>query len=184
MRMTSLAAWVLLSTAAAAPTVETSVCQIVRNPENYSGKTVRFRAQLLSGRRFVVGAEGCEGIVVALPTDHWVKPKARFSFERNTDWEKLQRGKAELVGEPGAARGEVWGVFEGRLDSLSIVKNGKRIERDPRALQLAPDDIRLVLKRVTGVEVKPRARAMPAHKGEQARLSWVGFVSELFVCGV
>ena len=69
-----------------------------------------------------------------------------------------------LVPLPPKKPGRVTAIFEGRFDSVFILRKGRKVQQDPRSLRLAADEVRLVLWRVSDVRVQESAQASGASR--------------------
>jgi hypothetical protein len=134
--------------------VKTTVCHLIAKPEEFSGKLVIFQAELVTPRRMALVDGNCGRILLAFPTDEEVRPKARFKLIEDDQFKLLMASRSELVPPPPGKPGKVLATFEGRFDSVFALNHGHKIERDPRSMRLAADEVRLVLRRVSDVKVE------------------------------
>jgi hypothetical protein len=134
--------------------VKTTVCQLVARPEEFSGKMVIFQAELATPRRMALVDGDCGRILLTFPTDNEVRPKANFRLVEDDQFKLLMESRSELVPPPPKKPGKILATFEGRFDSVFTMSHGKKVERDPRSIRLAADEVRLVLRRVSSVKVE------------------------------
>ena len=134
--------------------LKATVCELTAKPEHFSGKDVVVRASILHPRRMALEDDTCGRVLLAFPEDRDTKPKPRFTLVRDANFKRLMASMAELVPPPPLKPGKITATFEGRFDSVFFLRNGRKVERDPRSIRLARDEVRLVLRRVTDVEVK------------------------------
>ncbi|MFN8007442.1 MAG: hypothetical protein U0V70_10540 [Terriglobia bacterium] len=134
--------------------LKTTVCELLAKPEQFSGKLVVFQADLINPRRIALKDGGCERVLLTFPNDPDTKPKAKFKLVKDESYKKLMSSMGVLVPMPPNKPGRITAKFEGRFDSVFIVRNGQKVQRNPRSLRLAADEVRLVLRRVSDVRVE------------------------------
>ena len=132
-----------------------TVCELTRNPERYSGQQVAVRARLANPQRMVLEDGDCGRVLVAFPADQQVRPKAKFKLLKDDNFQRLMEARSELVPPPTRTPGKLSATFQGRFDSVFTLKDGHKVQRDPRSMRLAVDEFRLVLRRITDVSVEP-----------------------------
>jgi hypothetical protein len=147
--------------------LKTTVCELLSKPEQFSGKVVVFQADLINPRRMALKDGGCERVLLTFPRDPDTKPKAKFKLVEDESYKKLMASVGVLVPMPPKKPGRITATFEGRFDSVFILRNGQKVQRDPRPLRLAADEVRLVLRKVSDVHVLEPAQASGASNPDQ-----------------
>ena len=137
--------------------IKTTICELVNKPEQFSGHMVVVRADLINPRRMALVGGHCERVLLSFPNDDEVKPKARFKLVEDESFNKLMDSVSVLIPMPPKTPGRITGTFEGRFDSVFVLRNGRKIRRDPRSIRLAADEVRLVLRRVFDLEIQQSA---------------------------
>jgi hypothetical protein len=132
-----------------------TVCELLAKPEEFSGKQVTFHATLMNPRRKVLVDGDCGRVLLVFPGDEEVRPKAKFQLLEDDSFKQLMDAQSELLPMPPKKPGRITATFEGRFDSVFILRNGRKVNRDPRSILLAADEVRLVLRRVSDVKVDP-----------------------------
>lgn len=135
--------------------VKTTVCELLSKPEQFSGQMVVFRADLINPRRMALVEGNCGRVLLTFPNDDEVRPKASFKLVEDGNLKKLMDSVAVLIPMPPKKPGRITATFEGRFDSVFVLRSGRKTERDPRSIRLAADEVRLVLRRVSDVHVEP-----------------------------
>ncbi|HVT93625.1 MAG TPA: hypothetical protein VHD76_12325 [Bryobacteraceae bacterium] len=147
--------------------MKTTVCELLAKPEQFSGKVVVFQADLINPRRMALKDGGCERVLLTFPKDPDTKPKAKFNLVEDESYKKLMASVGVLVPMPPKKPGRITATFEGRFDSVFILHNGQKVQRDPRSLRLAADEVRLVLRKVSDVRVLEPTQASGASNPDQ-----------------
>lgn len=135
---------------------ETTVCQLLKSPAQYSGSIVRVRAELRWGRRILLYDGDCGPIPWVYPSDRDVTPKPDFELERNAEFKNVESTIPVLLPDPNTDKGgSIRATVEGRFDSVFILRNG-RVSRAKRGFgHLGLYTSRIVLHNVRDVEIKP-----------------------------
>lgn len=126
----------------------TTICDLVKRPEQYAGHMVKFVGERTRPPRgILVDDPGgkCGPVLVQLPADPDVHPKAHFSVVKDVELKKFLDATYVLI--PNAKthkKGTIKATFQGRLD---VARPGKGFGHG----QLY--DLRLVLKQVSDVAV-------------------------------
>jgi hypothetical protein len=107
--------------------------------------------------------------LLTFPNDPDTRPKAKFKLVEDESYKKLMASVGILVPMPPKKPGRITATFEGRFDSVFILHNGQKVQRDPRSLRLAADEVRLVLRRVSDVRVQESAQASGAPDPDQLK---------------
>lgn len=150
----SLLGWGLA--AAAEPVAQrVTICELVRSPEKYSGQQVSVHARIANPQRMVLENGECGRVLLVFPADQQVRPKAKFKLLEDDNFKRLMEARSELVPPPTRMPGRVSATFQGRFDSVFTLKEGRKVQRDPRSMRLAVDEFRLVLHRITEVSIEP-----------------------------
>ena len=139
--------------------VTVTVCELLAHPEQYSGKQVIIRAMVITTRRMAITLSDCVKVLLVFPSDPEAKPKPQFHLVEDENFNKLNNAQRELVPQRRETAGRITATFEGRFDSVFVMRKGRKVKRDPRSIRLAADEVRLVLHRVSDVEVKPASPA-------------------------
>jgi hypothetical protein len=142
--------------------LKTTVCELLAKPEQFSGKLVVFQADLINPRRIALKDGNCERILLTFPNDPDTKPKPKFKLVQDESYKRLMASVGVLVPMPPQKPGRITATFEGRFDSVFILRNGKKVQRDPRSLRLAADEVRLVLRKVSDVRMQEPTQASRA----------------------
>lgn len=132
-----------------------TICELVRNPEKYSGQQVSVHARMANPQRMVLEDGDCGRVLLVFPADQQVRPKTKFRLLEDDNFKKVMQARSELVPPPTRTPGRVSATFQGRFDSVFTLKAGRKVQRDPRSMRLAVDEVRLVLHRITDVSIKP-----------------------------
>jgi hypothetical protein len=135
--------------------MKTTVCELLSKPEQFSGQMVIFRADLINPRRMALVEGNCGRVLLTFPNDDEIRPKARFQLVEDGNFKKLMDSVAVLIPMPPKKPGRITATFEGRFDSVFVLRGDRKTQRDPLSIRLAADEVRLVLHRVSDVHVEP-----------------------------
>ena len=84
--------------------VKTTVCELLTNREQYSGKIVIVQADLINPRRMALKDGGCERVLLTFPDDPDTRPKAKFRLVEDGSYKKLRASVGVIVPMPSKAR--------------------------------------------------------------------------------
>ena len=133
----------------AAEVTDATVCELANQPQQYAGHMVRFVAEWTrSPRRILVDdpTGKCGPILVELPTDSDVHPRAHFAAVKDAALEKFLQSTFVLI--PNAKthkKGKIRATLQGRFDVAPLGKGFGHGELY---------NLRLVLQQVTNVAVE------------------------------
>jgi hypothetical protein len=144
-----------IPTEASVVDVTVTICELLANPERYSGKQVVVHAALINPRRMALADGRCGNVLLVFPSDESVKPRPTFHLLEDDSFKKLTNAESELLPMPPMKPGKIVANFEGRFDSVFILRKKRKVQQDPRSIRLAPDEVRLVLHQVTDVQATP-----------------------------
>jgi hypothetical protein len=136
---------------------QVTMCDLYRNPEQYAGKMVQFRASVVrwDAKHFWLDdfapSPGCKAymrVVTAFPND--VSPKASFQFVQDDSWRRV----VEQV-----KSSNVEAAFVGQFEPHFVWREHKRVKVADGAASKKQDDYdgRLVLLSVSDVIARPRS---------------------------
>jgi hypothetical protein len=106
--------------ASAAEVAQTTVCELENHPQQYAGRMVRFVAEWTRPPRRILVDDPigkCGPILVELPTDSDVHPRASFKVVQDAELEKFLQSRFVLI--PNAKthkKGRIKATLQGRLD--------------------------------------------------------------------
>jgi len=138
--------------------VETTLCELYQNPEQYAGKMIRVRGGSVSDLRIentrhdspAVKCSAYMRLVVVFPDQ--VKPEPPFQLIRDESYKKLD----EALHSPGPIH--IDATYEGRFDPAFVWRNGKRIRVSQNQVKGYGNkhqyDGRIVLRQVSDVWTK------------------------------
>jgi hypothetical protein len=132
----------------ASDVIETTICDVVKRPQQYAGNIVRFVGERTRPPRGVLVDDPsgeCGPIVVELPTDPDVHPRPRFKVVDDDELRKFLESAYVLI--PNAKthkKGKIRATLQGRLD---VARAGKGFGHEQMF------DLRLVLQQVSNVSV-------------------------------
>lgn len=136
--------------------VKTSVCDLVKHSEKFAGKFVELRAELILARGALMLTEpGCTNIPFVEPSEEDVKPKPAFQLVEDENWRKLESSLSFLVPSPTGGIGRIFATIEGRFDWAFQLRRGRRVRVAQGYGHAALFDSRLVVHRVSAVELVP-----------------------------
>jgi hypothetical protein len=127
---------------------EASVCDLVERPQQYAGHTVKFVGDWTrTARRILVDDPNgkCGPILVELPDDRDVHPRAHFSVVKDSELKRFLESSYVLI--PSAKThqtGKIRATFQGRFD---VARGGKGVGHGNMY------DLRLVLQQLSNVSV-------------------------------
>lgn len=131
---------------------EATVCQLVDQPQRYKGRMVRFAAEWArTPRHAAVDAPSgnCGPILVELPTDPEVRPRAHFAAIKDGEFTKFWDSAYVLVLDPKTfKKGRITATLQGRFDVAAPEKGFGHGQLY---------DFRLVLQQVFDVSVQKDA---------------------------
>jgi hypothetical protein len=131
---------------------DTSVCDLQSRPEHYAGRMVRFPGTWTRGPRQIAidDLDGrCGPILVELPNDPELRPRARFTLVEDADLTKFLESRYVLI--PNAkthTRGRINATLQGRFD---VAAPGQGFGHGGLF------HLRLVLQKITNVSVSQGA---------------------------
>jgi len=157
-----------LRASAAAEPIETTVCELVRNPTAFSGKMVRIRAQVSTGFEVAVILAECDhkGAAMALYYPDLVRDSDRpdFSLLKDENFKQFDQALSKFawglqIGPSSKLpEGRVFATLVGRFDGpdrLTVTDNtGKTVVR--KGYGFTPSTLyqtRLILKSVSDVTI-------------------------------
>jgi hypothetical protein len=92
----------VLDTTAVRQPIETTLCELAKDPERFNGKMVQFRASLVGHREITLedftNPEGCPAymsVVLEFPAN--VKPSPNFALERDSSFRQYEAALRERV---------------------------------------------------------------------------------------
>lgn len=135
--------------------VEVTLCDLYQHPEEYIGRMVTVRGDV-AGNDLWIDAfnwQSCSSwmrVIVVFPKD--VKPSPAFELMSDGSFKQLMDA---LYGRRPV---NIDAKFEGRFDSVVVVRDGDRIRIGDGYGKKRDYDGRIVLKRVSEVVVKPLPR--------------------------
>lgn len=139
--------------------LELSICKLAKQPENYTGKMVVVRGSVSKGWRAPPKAikelsisepwsvVSCPGVVVTVVFPEAVQPKPDFDLQEDDAFRKLEKALRQ--------RTHIEGTFEGRFDSVFVLKDRKRIRVGKGFGHRHRATMRLVLRKVYDLEIRP-----------------------------
>jgi hypothetical protein len=128
-----------------------SMCELAKNPDRYTGKTVRVRGWIGGQKDIslldVEPTKDCppEILVIVLPNQ--AKPKPDFQLVED----EAYRAYSSALNR----RTQITGTFEGRFDSAVTLKNGKRVKVRRGFGHRGRATMRLVLQKVSDLDIRP-----------------------------
>jgi hypothetical protein len=137
---------------------DVTMCDLYRNPKQYAGKMVQFRASVVRWdvKHFWLDdfapPQGCEAymrVATVFPND--VRPKVSFQFVRNDSWREFVV-QIKLK--------DVEAAFVGLFEPYFVSREHKRVRvtDDPAFKKQNSYDVRLVLVSISNVIARPRSR--------------------------
>lgn len=137
--------------ASASDVIETTVCDVTKRPQQYAGHIVTFIVERTRPPRGVLVDDPsgkCGPILVELPTDPDVHPKAHFTVVQDAELKKFLESGYVLIPDAKTHKTSIIrAVLRGRLD---VAPSGKGFGHE----QLY--DLRLVLQQVSDVQILDR----------------------------
>jgi hypothetical protein len=141
-----------------------TVCQLLTEPAQYSGKQVTVRAEMIDPKRVQLvdpSDAKCGRIPWMYPTSPDIKPKPKFALVRDSKFKELLDSFGLMLPPPtGSTRqkSRIVAVLEGRFDSVYRLENGRPVRSAKGIGYLGADDHVFVLHRVVKTEILPANR--------------------------
>jgi hypothetical protein len=132
--------------------VATTVTMLAEHPGDFMGKWVSVKSQVIFGRGPLILTEGDYRILISEPGSSEVG-KGPFDLIRDANWQKLKEAVAPVP--PPARGGKIMAVVEGRFDSKAASWWRRLFHIQGGYGHLGLYAHRLVIHRVTSVEVVP-----------------------------